>query len=109
MRHDQGRLTTLEPRVDLAVLLLTIMTSSRGLSVTRRGTTTDSLLLVEGAGVVGEVAENRGVSGLERQAGEVGRQGGDRGICRCPTAQRSAGREESGRHGRGAEAAVVTR
>lgn len=72
MLDDQRSLTTLEPRLDLSVLLLTLVTSSRRLSVARRGTATDSLLDVHGARVVGEAAEDGGISGLERQAGEVG-------------------------------------
>lgn len=53
------------------MLSLTLVTSTGCLSVTGRRTTTDSLLLVHGAGSVGEAAQDGGISGLKRQAGEV--------------------------------------
>ena len=53
------------------MLLLTLVTTTRCLSVSGRGTATDSLLVVNGAGVVGEAAEDGSVSGLEGETGEV--------------------------------------
>jgi hypothetical protein len=90
MLDDQRCLTTLEPRLDLSMLLLTLVTTTRCLSVSGRGTTTNSLLLVNGASVVGETAEDRRISGLEGEAGEVGGQRRHGSIGSRPAAQRRA-------------------
>lgn len=54
--HNQWRLATLEPGLHLAMLTLTLVTSSGSLPVARGGTATDSLLLVNSARVVGQAA-----------------------------------------------------
>lgn len=70
MHDNLRRLTTIEPRRDLPVLILTLMTTTGRLSLPRSGTTTASDLLVVGAGVIGERGEDVGVPGLLLQLGE---------------------------------------
>lgn len=48
------RLTTIEPRGNLSMLLLTLMTPSRGLTLARSRTSTASDFLAVGTGVIGE-------------------------------------------------------
>lgn len=69
------------------MLLLTLVTTTSRLPVSGRGTATDSLLVVNSAGVVGEAAENGSVTGLEGEAGEVRGQRRHGGIGGCPAAQ----------------------
>ena len=75
VRDDQGRLTTLEPWVDLSLGLLTIHTTTRGLAIAGRGTATLADALVVGALVVGQAGEDGCASGLDREGGEEGNEG----------------------------------
>ena len=59
-------LATLEPRWNFSVLLLTLMTSSRRLSLARRRTTTTSYALAVGFRLVLQVRQDRGVPRLEK-------------------------------------------
>lgn len=108
MLDDQRCLSTLEPWLDLSVLLLTLVTATRCLSVSRRRTTTNSLLLVHGTWSVGEAAEDGRISGLERETGEVGSQRRYGGIDGRPAAQRRAEGRDSRRHRRGKGAVAVS-
>jgi hypothetical protein len=58
------RLSSLEARGYLSMLLLTLVTTTGRLSLAGRGTTTSSDALVVGFGDIAEVAKNRGVSDL---------------------------------------------
>lgn len=109
MLDDQRCLTTLEPRLDLSMLLLTLMTTTRCLSVSGRGTTTNSFLHVNSTGGVGETGEDRRIAGLEGEAGEVRSQRRDGSVAGRSAAQRRAERGDSRRHRRrrGAVAASV--
>ena len=64
MTDSQRRLTTLEPRVDGAMLLLTLVTATGRLSVARGGTATDADALLVGALVLLEVGEDGCAAGL---------------------------------------------
>lgn len=68
--EDQRRLTTLEPRPDFPVLLLTLVTSSRRLALARRRTTTDSDSLLVRSCIVGQVGEDGCVPGLDGEGGK---------------------------------------
>lgn len=70
MHDNLRRLTTIEPRRDLPVLILTLMTTTGRLSLPRGRTTTATDLLVVGAGVIGERGEDVGVPGLLLQLRE---------------------------------------
>ena len=63
---------------------------------------------MNGAWVVGEAAEDGRISGLEREAGEVGGQRRDRSLGGRPTAQRRAEGGNSRRHGRRKGAVAVS-
>jgi hypothetical protein len=58
--HDKWCLATLEPRIDFALLLLTLVATTRRLAKPRRGTTADTLALVVGAFVVLEAGQDVG-------------------------------------------------
>ena len=60
MLHNQRCLAALKPRVNLAVLLLALMASSRRLSVPRRRSAANALLLMNRPLVVREAAEDGG-------------------------------------------------
>lgn len=70
MAEDQGRLTTLEPRLHFPMLLLTLMTSTGRLSVAGRRSSTLADPFVVGATVVGQAGENGRASRLDRERGE---------------------------------------
>jgi hypothetical protein len=63
---------------------------------------------VHSAWGVGEAAEDRRISGLERETGEVGGQRRDGSIGGRPAAQRRAEGGDSGRHRRGKGAVAVS-
>lgn len=71
---NQRCLSTLEPRLDLSMLALTLVTPPRRLAMARRRTTANTLPILDGALVVPEVAQDRGMARLDREAGEAGRQ-----------------------------------
>lgn len=90
MLEDQGRLSTLEPRLHVAVLALTLVTATRRLAIARRRTTTFPYTLVVGPLVVAEVGEDGCAPRLRRGRScgcllyrERGEQGRERGA-RCP-------------------------
>jgi hypothetical protein len=58
MLEDQGRLPTLEPRLHVAMLPLTLVTAAGRLAVAGRCTTTFPYTLVVRPFVVAEVGEN---------------------------------------------------
>lgn len=72
MADSQRRLTSLEPRIDLAMLSLTLVTTTRCLSVTRRGTAAYADALVVRALVLGKVREDGGAASLgpDREGGQ---------------------------------------
>lgn len=83
MDDNLRRLATVEPGGHLSVLLLTLVTAARGLSLAGGGTTTASDSLVVGAQGVGERGEDVGVASLCLELGEKegerrGRGGGGR-------------------------------
>lgn len=57
-------LTTIEAGGNLSVRLLTLVTTSRGLTLAGGGTTTTTDALVVGGGIVGERGEDGGIAGL---------------------------------------------
>jgi hypothetical protein len=72
---DQRCLTTLKPRLDFAMLPLTLVTSSRRLAMSRRRTASDTFSLLNSALNVGETGKDGRLSGiLERETSERGRQ-----------------------------------
>lgn len=74
MLHNQRRLTTLEPSVDFAVLLLTLVTSSRCLAMPGRRATTNALLVMDCPLGVRQAAEDGSRSSLvQLHASEAGR------------------------------------
>lgn len=77
--HNQRCLATLEPRLDVAMLSLTLVTSSGRLALAGRGTTTESDALVVSSLVVAEAGEDGGIAGADGQAGEEGDEA--RGVC----------------------------
>lgn len=107
MLDDQRCLTTLEPRLDLSMLLLTLVTTASRLSVSGRGTAADSFLVVNGAGVVGEAAEDGSMAGLEGEAGEVRGQRRHGSIGGYPAAQGCAEGRNPRRHRREGRGAVA--
>jgi hypothetical protein len=107
MLDDQRCLATLEPRLDLSMLLLTLVTTTRCLSVSRRRTTTNSFLHMNSTGSVGETAEDRRIAGLEGEAGEVRGQRRYGSIAGCSAAQRRAKGGDSRRHRRRRGAVAV--
>lgn len=72
---DIRRLTTIEMRRNLPMLLLTLMTTSRGLTLARSRTTTTADALVVRGGIVGERGEDRGCAGGLELRGEEGQRG----------------------------------
>lgn len=79
---NQRRLATLEPRLNLAMLSLTLVTSSRSLSMPRGRTSSHALLLLDGAFVVRQVAQDRGMASLRHgQRGHASRQRRNAHIC----------------------------
>lgn len=59
VHHLLRRLSTVEVPRDLAMLLLTLVTTTRRLALARRGTATSSYPLVVGARVVRQIREHR--------------------------------------------------
>lgn len=64
MDDNIRRLTTIEARRYLSMLLLTFVTTARGFTLARSRTTTATDTLVVGRGIVGERGEDVGVAGL---------------------------------------------
>ena len=62
---DIGRLTTIKAGRDLSVLSLTLVTTTRCLTLARSGTTTAADALVIGGRIVGEGGEDVGAALLE--------------------------------------------
>lgn len=73
MHHNIRRLTTIKARRDLSMLLLTFMTSSRGLSLARCWTTTASNTLVVGPRSVGDGSQDVSIAGLLELREEEGK------------------------------------
>ena len=76
MAENQWCLTTLEPGIDLAMLLLTLVTATRRLAVAGRGTATLPDALVVGAFVVREAGEDGCAPCLHRQRSKEGDETG---------------------------------
>lgn len=72
VHDDIRRLTTIEARRDLAVLLLTLVTTSGRFSLARGWTTTAANALVVRCGIIGKRGENGGVAGLLECRGQKG-------------------------------------
>lgn len=72
VHDDILRLTTIEARRDLAVLLLTLVTTSGSFTLAGGRTTTAADALVVGCGIIRERGENGGVAGLLESRGEEG-------------------------------------
>lgn len=68
--EDQRRLTTLEPRMDLSMLPLTLVTPSGRLALARRRTTANPNPLLVRPLVVRQAGENGRIPGLYRERGE---------------------------------------
>lgn len=64
MHNALGRLTTIEAIRHFSVLLLTLVTSSRRLTLSRGGTATPSNSFVVCTGVIGNGAQDGGIAGL---------------------------------------------
>lgn len=74
MNHNFRRLSTIEPRGDLSMLLLTLMTPTGRLSLPRSRTPTASSLFTERSRVIGKRSEDVGVAALRLQLREQERQ-----------------------------------
>jgi hypothetical protein len=91
MADDERCLATLEPRLDLSMLFLTLVTATGRLAVAGRGTATSPDALVVGALVVGKTGEDRCASCLHREGGKERDQAGwpGRGLnCRSAAPRR---------------------
>jgi len=74
MDDNLRRLSTVEPRGDLSMLLLTLMTPSGSFSFPRSRTTTASDLLAVRTRIIGKRSEDVGVAALLLQLREQERQ-----------------------------------
>lgn len=74
VHDDIGRLTTIEACRDLAVLFLTLVTTSGRFTLARGWTTTAADALVVRRGIIGERGENGGVAGLLECRGQKGQR-----------------------------------
>lgn len=74
MNHNLRRLSTIEPRGDLSMLLLTLMAPTGRLSLPRSRAPTASSLLTECSRVIGKRSEDVGVATLLLQLREQERQ-----------------------------------